>query len=83
LGEEHPETAQSLNNIGALLHATGDYTGARPYYEQALAIYKRVLGSDHTRTKIVLDNLKKFERDSSHYLKKARKDKRRFHFPKI
>ncbi len=38
LGEKHPDTATSLNNLGYLLQAMGDYAAARPYYEQALAI---------------------------------------------
>ena len=38
LGARHPDTARSLNNLGSLLQAQGDYAGARPYYEEALAI---------------------------------------------
>ena len=57
LGEEHPDTAQSLNNLGALLRATGDYAAARPYYEQALAIRKKVLGEEHPDTASSLNNL--------------------------
>src|SRR5260370_8559727 len=30
--------------------STGDYVGARPYYEQALDIHRRVLGNDHPNT---------------------------------
>jgi tetratricopeptide (TPR) repeat protein len=44
LGPEHPNTATSLNNLGFLLRAQGDLAGARPYYERAQAIRKRVLG---------------------------------------
>ena len=44
LGEQHPDTASSLNNLGMLLQAQGDYAGARPYYEQALAISQRSAG---------------------------------------
>ena len=47
LGPEHPDTAQSLNNLGYLLGSQGDLAGARPYYERALAIWERVLGPEH------------------------------------
>ena len=34
-GDRHPEYAQSLNNLAALLGARGDYAAARPLYENA------------------------------------------------
>ena len=40
LGEEHPDTALSLNNLGSLLQAMGDLAGARPYYERALVLQR-------------------------------------------
>jgi tetratricopeptide (TPR) repeat protein len=40
LGERHPDTARSLNDLAGLLEAQGDYTAARPLYEQALTICK-------------------------------------------
>lgn len=43
LGPEHPDTALSLNNLGSLLQAEGDFVGARPLYERALAIREKVL----------------------------------------
>src|SRR5262249_819753 len=51
------ETADSLNNLGTLLYAMGDLAGARPCYEQALAIYQKVLGNDHPNTATSLYNL--------------------------
>jgi CHAT domain-containing protein/Tfp pilus assembly protein PilF len=57
LGEKHPVTALSLNNLGLLLRSIGDYAGARPYYEQALAIRKEVLGEKHPATATSLNNL--------------------------
>lgn len=57
LGEEHPKTAASLNDVGFLLKATGDYAAARPYYERALAIRKQVLGEEHPETAESLNNL--------------------------
>ncbi|HRQ41353.1 MAG TPA: FxSxx-COOH system tetratricopeptide repeat protein, partial [Chloroflexota bacterium] len=57
LGPEHPHTAASLNNLGALLQTIGDYQGARPYYERALSIYEKVLGPEHPHTALSLNNL--------------------------
>ena len=57
LGEEHPDTATSLDNLGSLLQDMGDNAGARPYYEQALAICRKVLGEEHPDTASSLNNL--------------------------
>ena len=59
LGEEHPDTAISLNNMGYLLLTLtlGDSAGARPYYEQALAIRRKVLGEEHPGTATSLNNM--------------------------
>ena len=45
LGPDHPDTATSLNNVGALLEAQGELAAAQPLYERALAICEQVLGS--------------------------------------
>src|SRR5439155_366580 len=39
--------AASLNNVARVLEETGDYAGARPLYERALAIKEKALGPDH------------------------------------
>ncbi len=57
LGEQHPDTASSLNNLGSLLLSLGDYAGARLYLEQALAIADRVLGKNHPTSRIIQENL--------------------------
>ena len=57
LGERHPDTAASLNNLAVLLEAQGDYAAAKPLYEQALAIHKAVLGERHPDTATSLNNL--------------------------
>ncbi len=56
LGEDHPDTARSLNNLGSLLRAQGDYAEARPYYERALAVREKVLGGEHPDTARSLNN---------------------------
>jgi tetratricopeptide (TPR) repeat protein/transcriptional regulator with XRE-family HTH domain len=57
LGPDHPDTAESLNNLGALLSSQGELAAARPLYERALAIRERVLGPDHRDTGESLNNL--------------------------
>ncbi len=57
LGEAHPDTTVSLNNLGGLLTSIGDYKGARSYYEKALVIRRKVLGSDHPDTARSLNNM--------------------------
>jgi len=57
LGEDHSLTATSLNNLGYLLQDLGDIAGARPYYEQALAILEKSLGAGHPTTQLVRRNL--------------------------
>ena len=57
LGERHPDYATSLNNLALLLDSQGDYAGARPLYEQALAIRKEVLGERHPLYATSLSNL--------------------------
>ena len=60
-GKEHPDTAESLNNLGSLLYRQGDYTAAKPYLEQALAICEQVLGKDHPFTRRVRSNLQSLD----------------------
>jgi CHAT domain-containing protein len=57
LGEHHPETATSLNNLALLYESTDEYDRALPLYEQALAIRKQVQGDDHPETAASLNNL--------------------------
>ena len=49
-GPEHPATARSLNSLAALLKTQGDYQGARPLFERALAINEKALGPKHPST---------------------------------
>ena len=57
LGEEHPDTALSLNNLGHLLHLLGELTEGRPYLERAVAISQKTLGPEHPRAALYLNNL--------------------------
>jgi tetratricopeptide (TPR) repeat protein len=57
LGDNHPHTANTLNDLGILSQALGDPERARSYVEQALKIYRRVQGEDHRDTAEIMNNL--------------------------
>ena len=57
LGNNHPDTATSLDNLAALYQSQGRYTEAEPLYKQALAIRKQQLGDNHPDTATSLNNL--------------------------
>jgi tetratricopeptide (TPR) repeat protein len=57
LGPEHPDTAESLNNLASLLYEKGDYAEAEPLYRRALAIRERALGPEHPDAARSLTNL--------------------------
>ena len=57
LGDDHPDVAQSLNNLAGLYDSQGKYNEAEPLYQQALNIFEQRLGVDHPHTIIVRGNL--------------------------
>jgi hypothetical protein len=57
LGDEHPNTLTSMNNLAATLGAQGDLDGARGLEEQVLAARRRVLGDQHPDTLTSINNL--------------------------
>jgi hypothetical protein len=57
LGDEHPDTLTSMNNLAGTLKAQGDMTGSRGLREQALNISRRVLGEEHPNTQKFKNNL--------------------------
>lgn len=50
LGDDHPDTLHSLNDLAAIRRDLGDLEDARELFEQALAARRRVLGDDHHDT---------------------------------
>jgi tetratricopeptide (TPR) repeat protein len=50
LGEDHPDTAHSYNNVAFNLNALGKHAEAGPLFAKALAIYRKALGEDHPDT---------------------------------
>ncbi len=57
LGEEHPDTLSSINNMGFLLQAQGKLDQAEPYHREALEKSRRVLGEEHPETLIFINNM--------------------------
>ena len=67
LGDNHPSTAISLNNLAALYRVQGRYSEAEPLYKQALAIWKQQLGDNHPSTATSLNNLAALYRVQGRY----------------
>jgi hypothetical protein len=57
LGDEHPDTLASMNNLAGALHASGDLAGAQALHEQVVGILRSVLGEDDPVTLRSLNNL--------------------------
>ncbi len=57
LGDNHPDTLNSMNNLAATRRALGDLHGARELHEQTLASRRRMLGPDHPDTLNSMNNL--------------------------
>jgi tetratricopeptide (TPR) repeat protein len=58
LGEEHPDVAQSYNNLAELYSSQGRYTDAEPLLLKALEIAERSLGDNHPNTITIRESLK-------------------------
>ncbi len=56
LGEEHPDTLASINDMGLLLQAQGKLLEAEPYIREALEKRRRVLGEEHPDTLESINN---------------------------
>jgi tetratricopeptide (TPR) repeat protein/CHAT domain-containing protein len=69
LGEKHPSTAESLNNLAGLYLSRGDFAKAEPLYQQALAIERQVFGENHPNTAMILLNLAGLYRLMGEYAK--------------
>jgi tetratricopeptide (TPR) repeat protein len=57
LGDRHPDTLTSLNNLAGILDAQGELDTARPLYQQAYDLRREVLGDHHPNTLTSLNNL--------------------------
>jgi hypothetical protein len=50
LGDDHPATLRSADNLAIILRAMGQYQAARELDEDTLGRRRRVLGDDHRDT---------------------------------
>ena len=57
LGPRHPDTATSLDDLGAILSLTGDAAGGEALMREALAIRRAVLGPTDPQLSVSLNNL--------------------------
>ncbi len=57
LGDEHPDTLESIDRMGNLLQSQGKLNEAEPYHREALAGQRRVLGDQHDETLRTIMNM--------------------------
>ena len=65
-GPDHPDVADSLNNLAQLLHqATNRLGEAEALMRRALAIYERSVGAEHSSVAVGLSNLAQLLQDTN------------------
>ena len=57
LGDKHPKTLGSINNMALLLQTQGKLAEAEPLYREALAGRREMLGNKHTGTLDSVNNM--------------------------
>lgn len=57
LGEDHPETLLSINNLGEILHYQGKLEEAEPYYQEAIDKRRKAFGNEHPDTLASIANM--------------------------
>jgi CHAT domain-containing protein/Tfp pilus assembly protein PilF len=67
LGRDHPDVAQSLNNLAFLYRDQGRLTDAEPLLQRSSAIFEKALGRDHADVATSLNNLGFLYRDQGRY----------------
>ena len=55
--DNHPDIAESLNNLAVLYKSQGRYSEAEPLHQKALAMYQRLHPQDHSDVATSLNNL--------------------------
>ncbi|MEI7854016.1 MAG: tetratricopeptide repeat protein, partial [Planctomycetota bacterium] len=69
LGDKHPSTATSINNLALLYKAQAQYAKAEPLYLEALKIRRETLGDKHPDTATSINNLALLYSDQAQYAK--------------
>ncbi|WP_445627333.1 tetratricopeptide repeat protein [Nostoc sp. DSM 114167] len=67
LGEEHPDVAQSLNNLAQLYYSQGRYSEAEPLFIQTLVLRRKLLGEEHPDVAQSLNNLAQLYESQGRY----------------
>ena len=67
LGQEHPDVAESLNNLAVLYREQGNYAQAEPLFQRALAIREKAFGQEHPDFAESLNNLGELYRLQGNY----------------
>jgi tetratricopeptide (TPR) repeat protein/class 3 adenylate cyclase len=67
LDTEHPDLAQSLNNLATIYRVQGRYAASEPLHRRALAIREKALGAEHPATAQSLNNLATVYKDQGEY----------------
>jgi tetratricopeptide (TPR) repeat protein len=67
LGEEHPFTGRSYNNVAFSLDKQGKYVAAEASYRKGLAINRKLLGEDHPDTATNYNNVAFVLREQGKY----------------
>jgi tetratricopeptide (TPR) repeat protein len=57
LGEQHPDTGTSCNNVGFCLELQGKFADALPLYQKASEVWRQTLGDRHRYTAGSLGNI--------------------------
>ncbi len=57
LTDDHPDTADSYNNVAYTLWKQGKYAPAQPLFEKGLEIRRRLLSDDHPKTATSFNNV--------------------------
>ncbi len=74
LGTEHPDVAQSLNNLAELYEKQGLYRAAEPFLKRALTIQEKALGPEHPDVAESLNNLAALHQDKGDYVPVTARD---------
>jgi tetratricopeptide (TPR) repeat protein len=69
LGIEHPDTAETYNNIAIVYETKRDYVEALMWYAKALAINEKVLGAEHPSTATIYNNIAEVYYNQGDYAK--------------
>ncbi|RHZ14772.1 hypothetical protein DYB31_004291 [Aphanomyces astaci] len=64
-GEEHVDTATSLNNLACCLHAMGEVDAAAMFFRSVLHVFKLGFGLAHPRVSVAMKNLDTAQRHQS------------------